>query len=301
MKRAWLMRSVICAGVLLALAPPAFAGDFDILRGTEPAYHWGGFYGGVQGGYSSSVVNFGPGAGPDIGFILRQTTIEADQQISQWPVLNGDGHPQSTSYGAFVGYNFEWQGLILGVEADYLHVSLSGSSTGGLTRSFTDSGNLPAGHHYFYTLTASGQASLSMSNIATFRARAGWEAGNFLPYAFAGMAFGRANVSSSANISYRATDFPDSEQPPLTPLPNLCFNEATALDLADPACPSAAGTYGTTTTGAFAYGADLGFGVDIAVMQHVFVRGELEYIYFAPINEIHMTVSSARVGIGYKF
>jgi opacity protein-like surface antigen len=293
------MRWVICAGVLLMLAPRAYAGDFDVLRGPEPAVHWGGFYGGVQGGYSSSVVNFGPAAGPDIGFILRETSIEQDEQISQWPVLNGDGHPQSTSFGAFIGYNFEWQDLVLGTEVDYFRVSLSAASTGRLTINFTDSGNLPAGHHYFYTLTAAGQASFSMSDIVTFRARAGWETGNFLPYFFGGLALGRANVASAASVAYRATDFPDSQNPPLTPLNDLCFNAPATPTQAS--CLTPAGVASASTTGAIAYGADMGLGVDVALLPHVFVRGELEYIYFAPISGIHASLSSARVGVGYKF
>lgn len=292
MERARLMRWVICAVVVLAFAPRAAAQDY-VLRGSEPSYRWAGFYGGVQGGYSSSVVNFGPAAGPDIAFILRQTAIEQDEQISQWPVLNGDRHPQSTSYGGFVGYNFEWENVILGVEADYLHLSLSGSSSGGLTRSFTDSGNLPAGHNYFYTLTAIGQATLSMSDIGTLRARAGWEAGNFLPYAFAGFAFSRAAVTNAGGVYYFAIDYPASEEPPLTPLPELCFPDAT--------CKSTAPALVGYSQNLFAYGADLGLGLDVALLPHAFVRGELEYIYFAPIDGIHLTVSSAKVGIGYKF
>src|ERR1700692_2253039 len=252
------MRWVVCAGVLLALAPRAYAGDYDILRGPQPTYHWGGFYGGAQAGYSTAVVNLGPAAGPNIGFILRQTTIEQDQQISQWPVLNGDGHPQSTSYGAFIGYNFEWQDLVLGTELDYFHVSLSASSTGGLTRNFTDSGNLPAGHHYFYTLSANGQASFSMSDIATFRGRVGWETGNFLPYAFAGLAIGRANVASSAAVAYRAPDFPAFQNPPIPPLPDLCFNAPAAPPQG--ACLTSDGSNSRTTTGAIGYGADMGLG-----------------------------------------
>lgn len=284
------MRWFLGAVVVLAVAPRAWAGDFDVLRGPEPTYHWGGFYGGVQGGYATGVANMGPAAGPDISFILRQTAIEQDQQISQWPVLNGDSHPQSSTYGAFLGYNFEWENIILGAEAGYDHVSLSATSDGGLTRNFTDSGNLPAGHHLYYTLTATGSANVSMSNIATFRARAGWEAGNYLPYLFGGLAVGRATVSSSATVAYSAVDFPDSETPPLTPL----YTTADPL-LFGPVSQS------TAATNVFAYGADLGIGVDVALLSHVFVRGELEYIYFFPVDGVHLSVSSAKVGVGYKF
>ena len=284
-ERVRLMRWVVSAGVLLALAPPAFAGDFDVLRGAEPAYHWGGFYGGAQGGFSSSQVNLGEAPGPEVAFILRNTSIEADQQISQWTVL-GSRHPSNTSLGGFIGYNIEWEQAILGAEINYNHVWLSAASGGSITRTFTDSGNLPAGHHYFYTVTVLGQAAMNMTDIATFRARAGWQAGQFLPYGFAGLAVGRMSVKSAASVAYTATDFPDSENPPLTPL----------LDLNVPAVSQS-----NSVGQAFAYGLATGLGVDIALLPNFFVRGEYEFIYFAPLDGVQLNIQTARVGAGVKF
>lgn len=39
----------------------------------------------------------------------------------------------------------------------------------------------------------------------------------------------------------------------------------------------------------------------VALMPNLFVRGEIEYIYFAPLNGIQVSVASARVGIGLKY
>jgi outer membrane immunogenic protein len=280
------MRRVICALVVLALPSSAFAGDFDILRGPVATYRWAGVYGGVQGGYTSSTVKLAPAAGPDISYLLRNQAILLDQQISQWPLLS-NRTPSSEGVGGFVGYNLEWENtIILGLELNYNHVSLSASSSGVLpNQGFTDSTNLPAGHHYVYSLTASGQASLSMTDIAQFRARAGWEAGNFLPYAFAGFAVGRANISSTATISYTAVDHPDSEVPALPPLNPLSFF----------------GTQGNSQNNALAYGVSMGFGTDIALTANLFVRAELEHIYFAPVDGVQVSVSTARVGAGLKF
>jgi len=284
------MRWVICAVVMFALTPRAYAGDFDILRGSEPTYHWGGVYGGVQGGYTSSTVNFGQAAGPDIAYILRITAIEADEQISDWSVL-ASRSPESMSLGAFLGYNCEWENIILGLEVNYNRVSLSAFSSSLITRSFSDSGDLPAGHNYYYTVTVGGQASLQMSDIGTLRARAGWEAGKFLPYAFAGLALGRANVTSGASVSYWAVDYPDSEDPPLTPLQNAYF----------PASWPTPATYGNSQNNVLAYGATMGLGMDVAVLPNLFVRAELEHIYFAPVDGIQVSLSSARLGVGVKF
>jgi len=280
------MRSVVCALALLTLPTSAFAGDFDILRGTVPTYRWAGFYAGGDFGYSSANVNLGQAAGPDIANILRNTAIEQDEQISQWPLLGGESYPQSMNFGGFVGYNTEWENVVLGLEVDYSRISLTASSSGALLhQGFTDSTNLPAGHNYVYNLNASGQASFKMTDVASLRARFGWEAGNFLPYAFAGVALSRASVSNSGTVSYTAIDNPDSEVPPLTPLNPLVFGPITQ----------------TSAQSTLAYGVDAGIGLDFGVTSHVFVRGELEYIYFAPIDGDRVTISSARAGVGYKF
>jgi outer membrane immunogenic protein len=288
LEMARLMRWIACAAVVLAAAPSAFAADLDVLRGSEPTYHWGGFYGGAQLGFSSAVMNFSQTTNPAVAFILRNTQIEQDEEISQWDLL-GSRTPSSTSLGGFVGYNSEWEDFVLGLELNYNRTSLSASSSGGIGRSFIDSNNLPTGHHYFYDVASSGQASLNMSDIATFRARAGWEAGNFLPYTFVGFALGRADLSTSATASYTAVDVPDPQTPPtpqLVPLADLSFGPFTKSN---------------TENGAFLYGVAAGVGADIAMTQNIFVRGEFEYIYFAPIDHISVSVTSARVGAGYKF
>jgi len=277
------MRWVICAVVVLAFAPRAFAQDY-ILRGSESTYRWAGVYGGVDGGFASSTTNFGQAAGPEVAFILRETAIEQDEQISNWSVL-GTRHPENTMLGAFVGYNFEWNNIIFGPEVDYNHASLTATAQNSLTRSFSDSGGLPAGHNYYYTVFVGAESAFHMSDIATFRMRFGWDAGNFLPYSFFGLAVTRMSTTTAAVVSYTAVDFPDSETPPLTPLPDL-----------GPITGSQANSQND-----FAYGFATGLGLDVGLTPNIFVRGELEYIYFAPVTGIQMSMTSARIGAGLKF
>ena len=74
--------------------------------------------------------------------------------------------------------------------------------------------------------------------------------------------------------------------PPLTPLPDLAGGPL---------------SQGNAQNNVIAYGIAAGFGVDMAVLPNVFIRGEFEYTYFAPIEGIHVTLSTARVGAGFKF
>ncbi len=279
------MRSVICAVALLALPTSAFAGDFDILRGTVPTYKWSGFYGGAQGGFSNSTIKFGTAASSQLAFLLRGLAIEQDEQISSWNVM-GTHTTSSPGFGGFVGYNMEWENLIVGVEANYNHLSLSQTAGSSLSRSFTDSTALPPGHNFFYDVTVGGSASIHITDIATFRARAGIEEGCFLPYAFAGLAVARANTSTAASLGYTFQDFPDSETPPLAPLPSGSFGPISTSN---------------AQSNAIGYGVATGLGVDVGLLPNVFVRGELEYVYLAPINGIQASIASVRLGAGLKF
>ena len=281
------MRWVFAALFGLTLATPAFAADLGMLRGSYPTYNWGGFYGGVQAGYSSAVINSSQSASADIAFLLRDTAIEQDQDISAWTVL-GNRTPTDTNYGGFIGYNSLWEDAVLGGEISYSHGSLAAISTDSISRSFVDSTNLPTGHHYFYDVTVGAQSSIRITDIATFRGRAGWQAGMFLPYAFVGLAVGRADVANSGTVSYTAVDEPDLQTPPtpqLTPLSPLAFDE----------------TQTSGQNGAFMYGFTTGLGLDVALMSNIFARGEVEYIYFAPVDGTQVSLWTGRVGAAYKF
>src|SRR5271170_463727 len=133
------MRRVICCTLaLLALPPCALAGDYD-LRGAEPVVgpapftRWDGFYAGGQVGYTSSVVSFSNAARNDLAFLLGDTAIEQDQHISSWPVLTSR-HPASAAYGGVVGYDVQFQDVIVGAEFNYNRVSLTATSSDVVTR-----------------------------------------------------------------------------------------------------------------------------------------------------------------------
>jgi outer membrane immunogenic protein len=119
---------------------------------------------------------------------------------------------------------------------------------------------------------------MRITDYGTLRARAGYEVGNFLPFAMIGVAFGRADLARSATATVTQTPF-DVTIPPAT----FVFSEAEAKN------------------GAFIYGWALGGGLEVMVMPKVFVRGEYEYVAFSPIWNIKAGIQTARVGLGYKF
>ena len=53
--------------------------------------------------------------------------------------------------------------------------------------------------------------------------------------------------------------------------------------------------------GALLYGFSVGGGLDWALTPNIFLRGEFEYVQFAPIANIVASIISTRVGAGFKF
>ena len=173
------MRWVICAGVLLALVPHAYAGDFDVLRGSGAGLSLGWFLRRRAGRIFKLGREFRAIRRARRGLHLAQ---HFDRKRSEHIELDGARLPLSGEQQSRRLHRLQCrmaEPRFSAVKSNYNHVFLSASSSGSLTRDFTDSGNLPAGHHYFYTLTVTGQAAMSMTDIATFRARAGWQAGQF--------------------------------------------------------------------------------------------------------------------------
>src|SRR5438132_184681 len=130
MKRS--VRWVMCALAMVGLGRNALAADLDYLRGSsvvEPQYEtydrWSGFYIGAQAGYSNVQMDFTNAAASLIASILRVSTLESGGHISQWPVL-GRVDRRDVSWGGFMGYNSQWENVVLGVEANYNRANLSG-------------------------------------------------------------------------------------------------------------------------------------------------------------------------------
>src|SRR5438552_5113777 len=215
------MRVVVAWLAVLGLVETAVAADLGpYLRGPQyeepvPAYRWSGFYGGGQVGYSVAGVDFTGGVSALVSHILRVTAIEQDQHVSNWPLL-GKKNPSGISFGGFVGYNWQWEDAVTGIELNYNRASLSGSSSDAIERSFMDDTNAPRTHHFQYDVTVTGSASARITDFGTFRLRGAWAAGQFLPYGFVALAVGRADVERSATVKYVITDFPDQG---VTPLP----------------------------------------------------------------------------------
>lgn len=271
------MRWVICALVVLALPTSAFAADLDILRGSEPVgpgtyFNWSGFYFGGQIGLADVNADFANSTSGPIAYALRESALELTSQPSALVALGTLSH-YDTAFGGFAGFNSQWQDLMLGIEANYnLAAHMMNAPSSPIERS-----NFSDGLGNTYTVGISATGAISSLNYGSVRARAGWIVGNFMPYGFAGVALGVADINVTANVCIQ-------KEPP-----DACSNTAIFFTA----------TGGRNT--AMLYGFVVGGGMDVALTHHLFLRGEWDYTQFAAFDSIPIAIYSARLGAAVKF
>lgn len=263
----------------IGAAKAADMSDDDVLRGSfisdpSPGFvRWDGLQAGVQIGLSGMNTDFGNSTSGQVAYILRNTTIENEGNVSGWTTLPSN-NTNGRTYGLFLGYNMQWSELVVGFDLAYNRMSsLQSTASDSMSRVFNTSDG------YTNTVTVSSQASLEMVDYGTLRAKAGYAIGQFLPYAVIGAAVGRFNYTTSARVTAQGVD-PTGV--------NLPYGPSTGSD-------------STSKNNAFAIGFVGGLGLDVAILPNVFLRAEYEYIAFAPLNGIRANLNTGRVGAGVRF
>ena len=274
MRRFWL------AAVMIGAACSAHAADMPdlpILRGsytdglTPPLVNWQGFYVGGQAGYGSSDENFSGSNANMLAALLDHNVIQ-EMQVSQWNLGLGKQSSRSSAYGAFAGYNWQWDDVVVGLEASYVHGNFGGSSRA--SKALVSGTALSDGA--FHSVAVDSSASIAISDMATFRARAGYAWGCFLPYMFGGFALGNADISRSVTVHDAVSA---TISGPFTPLATLNATDAVHNHLV--------------------YGYTGGLGVDVNLIGGLFVRAEWEYVRFT--SSVDTSINTVRAGLGYKF
>jgi len=280
------MRGFLLAAVMFGAASGARAADMPdlpILRGALTdgltTVNWQGYYIGGQWGYGSSDVDFRrvPSTAPLLQVLL--TDVEREMGAFGSPAGFGKLSRRSSGGGAFAGYNSQWDDVVIGLEASYLHGGFGGSSTTTATRS-----SLPLSDGYYHQVTTTQQAAISITDMATFRARAGYAYGCFLPYLFGGFALGNAAIARTATVLDVTT--PGPPNPPARPA-------------SPPAQPPTFGSAAEAQHNHLIYGYSAGLGVDIMLYHGLFARAEWEYVRFT--TSVDTSINTVRLGLGYKF
>jgi outer membrane immunogenic protein len=269
------LRAGLAALALILMAPAgAVAADMpEFLRGSfsPSSTRWDGFYVGGQAAYLSGGADFGNATQPLVAYILRNTFIEDTFGVSNWTTL-GRRDANSTGFGAFIGYNAQWDDVVLGLEANYTKTNWMASSSDSISRHM-DSGVTR------YAATVDASSSIKLIDYTSIRGRAGYVMGHFMPYGMVGLVVGRADIMKSATVTETETTISSG---------------------------AVTGVLGPTTdtdnqSGKFIYGYSAGLGLDMALTPNIFVRGEYEYVQFFGLGGLKYYLNTARAAVGLKF
>ena len=168
--------------VMPGMASAALAADYDlpILRGSSqppapvlsvgPATftRWSGFYVGGNISLGSATSDFSTATRSLVQDRLQHTTLEDQVRPSDFQVLHR-GSAVAAGGGAFLGYNTQWQDLVLGAEATYTHTNMNTTAPSAPVVRIFPGLNTQAG------IFAAG--NLNLTDFGTVRGRAGYVIG----------------------------------------------------------------------------------------------------------------------------
>jgi outer membrane immunogenic protein len=273
--------AAFCSIVASTSIGGARAADWPLRGSLEPGFaRWDGWHAGLQFGYGNMNTDPGNSTSQPVAFILRNTTLQAEFAPSEWTTL-GPGSTNSAVYGAFLGYNMQWDNLVVGFDLGYKNPSrLDAGATDSISRRVVTSDNIQ------HDVTIDAHTTLKLVDYATLRGRAGYAIGQFLPYAVVGAAVGRFNYSTTVSVSDFMTQLPLIPSPPggIIGFANLTPSSIT-----------------NGKDNAIVGGVVAGVGADWAITPGVFLRAEWEFIAFSSVNGARNNLNTGNLGIGLRF
>ncbi len=187
------MRGFLMAAVVFGAVSTAQAADLPFLRGgftdgySRGPVSWQGIYAGAQGSWGS-LKSAVPGVGDMQGTFI--TPAGVSPYLFQTPPSTANS--LNGGYGAFFGYNSQYEDVVVGIEGNYIH--------DGFRATTAAQGVNPATLTTVQSVTYSG-ATMKLPDFGSLRLRAGYMMGCFLPYLFVGAGFGEQTIDRAVSAS----------------------------------------------------------------------------------------------------
>ena len=274
--------------------------DYDFLRGAEydPApvrtIDWSGVYLGGHGGYTSAALGFKSTLQSLIYQRSHDSTAESDFGASTL-IHPGSKRVGDTSFGAFAGYNFQFDDLIFGFEVDYTKFGAGGVSSDSIGRTKTNTlGTLE-------TVRLNGSTATRVNDYGTLRARAGYAMGNFLPFVTGGLAIGRARIADTAtyrDYGYNLTAYNATLAGTPTYVDNFGY---TSFSQSSPSAGIPGVSVLSSTKTKVVAGATAGAGLEYAITPNIILRGEYQYVLLNSFDGHKVNLNTVRGGAAVKF
>lgn len=263
------------------LALPQAAQGADYLRGSQieqpveaPAMFgsgrvdWSGFYVGGFAGGSQSRFDTDQGITKLVEYGFRETTIGASINAAEI-ALARPRRDSGAVFGAYAGYNYLFDDVIIGFEADY-------TRTGQETQASTLESRR-VGNEYYEVGT---RQDAKLSDQFSFRARFGYSYGRLMPFFTAGLAVGRFDTNVSARLDWGTTDDAGVRQASYRGWPR---------------------TVGGPKQDVWAFGGVIGGGIEAALTDNLILRAEYLFTRFNDVEGLTVNQNTARVGAALKF
>ena len=292
----------------LSLAGPTTARaadlDYDFLRGPDydppvavTAIDWSGVYVGGHGGYSSAALGFQNAYQPLIYRVTHATNAESLFNAST--LMNPSSkRVGDTSFGAFAGYNFQFDELVFGIEVDYTNFGRAGTTADGISRIQSRADGIVE------TVSLTGRTITKINDFGTIRARAGYAFGNFLPFVTGGLAIGRARIADGVTIEdsgFNATTFA-ANQALTVGSPAYVYNFGyRSFDQKNPTAAVPYTTYSNQSKTKTVGGVALGGGLEYAITPSILLRAEYQYVLFNDFDGHKANLNTVRGGAAVKF
>ena len=235
--------------------------------------NWQGVYVGGHAAFGTADMDFTNSGQDLLAKLLNNVDVESTYNISKWPLLSSVS-THGSGFGGFVGYNFQWTDALIGIEMNYTHGKFGAASSGSQSRGFlfpTD---------YLTTAIVSSSSAMKINDYGSLRVRGGYAIGSFLPYGFAGVALGQADITRRAD-TYLYYKYIGTQNPP------------------QPDFGPQVGSLTDNSNAHFLTGYAAGLGMDVMLCASVFMRVEWEYLRFT--SKVDTGVNTVRAGLGYKF
>lgn len=276
--------------VMMACALPQAARAADYLRGSqieqpvEPPplfaggrFDWSGFYFGGGAGVSETKFKPGEGLRALANSAFRNTDLVAERDMGSFINDLPDKRDSGALFFGMAGYNYLFDDVVLGIEADYTRSGHNYRVTDFISRRSA----LSTGSIYDWSMTTDQAAKLN--DYATLRLRMGWAYGRIMPFATIGGALGRFNTTSTIDADIAIVSN---------------AGQANETSVRAAGYPLRVGTVKKNT---YAFGLSAGAGVDWALTDNLFLRAEYQIVRFAEVEGTTTTVNTGRVAAALKF
>jgi outer membrane immunogenic protein len=179
------------AAIAALLGAPALAADMAVKAPPPPppppAYSWTGFYVGGNAGYAWADGQTDPLTGTQS--VPGGIGILTWQQNGAYPLTSNLGQRGAIG-GLQAGYNWQFNSLVTGIEADFDLSSMKGTETTSLS-------NVVGAN----TFSSTSSISRSQNDFGTLRARVGFASDRALFYATGGLAYGESKLGYFATLA----------------------------------------------------------------------------------------------------